>query len=231
VTNNKSKQAAAPKRVRRPRSASGETWQAEKSKRTRQAILDATIQCCADIGYAKTTTARIAKKAGTSQGAMMHHFKSFSAVIKAAARYVAEKRALEFEEIVAEFNAQSVNVARMHRLVERLVCYYSLPSFVALHELLVAARSDKALRQIFLPLERKLDRRMAEAMRTQFPYLKSIEKTREVLQDVMLFSVQGLTVSPLPYLGKQRLKNMAKFLAGMAVRELALALQQTTEGA
>jgi len=220
---------AAAKRPRRRPGATGDTWQAEKSLRMRTAILEATLQCCVDVGYARTTTDKIAKEAGASLGAMMHHFKSRAEVIKAAATYVAEKRANEFDQIATEFHSEPVNVDGMHHLMERLLRYYSLPSFVALHELLVAARTDKDLQRILLPLERQLDDRIASTMRKQFPFLESIEGTRELLQDVMHFALKGLAVSPEPYLNTKRLKNMSDFLAQMAVRELTLALQEAEE--
>lgn len=221
------KPAPAKRPARRARGATGDTWQVEKSLRMRTAILEATLQCCVDVGYARTTTEKIAKQAGASLGAMMHHFKSRAEVIKTAAVYVAEKRAAEFDQMAAEFHAQPVSVDGMHHLVTRLVRYYALPSFVAMHELLVAARTDEELQHILLPLERGLDDRIADTMRTQFPFLTSIEGTRELLQDVMHFALKGLAVSPEPYLDKRRLKNMSDFLAEMAVRELSVALEQT----
>ena len=51
-------------------------WQVEKSAMTRWSILEATIQCLLELGYANTTTALIANYAGVSRGAMMHHFPS-----------------------------------------------------------------------------------------------------------------------------------------------------------
>jgi len=222
----KDKTAPARRPARRRPGTTGDTWQAEKSLRMQTTILEATLQCFVEMGYAGTTTEKIAKKAGASLGAMMHHFKSRAEVIKAAAVYVAEKRANEFDEMAQEFRSEPVSVDGMHHLVERLLRYYSLPSFVALHELLVAARTDKELQRILLPLERQLDERIATTMRTQFPFLASIEGTRELLQDVMHFALKGLAVSPEPYIDPRRLKNMSDFLAHMAIRELTAALEK-----
>lgn len=216
-----------PAPARRRNSSNGDTWQAEKSLRMQTAILEATLQCFVDLGYAGTTTQKIAKQAGASLGAMMHHFKSRAEVIKAAAHYVAEKRANEFDQMAAEFDTFPVSLDSMVQLVDRLLRYYSMPSFVALHELLTAARTDRELQRILLPLERQLDQRIAETMRRHFPYLKAVESTRELLQDVMHFALKGLAVSPEPYIDRKRLKNMSAFLAQMAVRELTLALDET----
>ena len=50
--------------------------QAERSASTRQALLDATIACLVEDGYANTTTSRVAERAGVSRGAHLHHFQT-----------------------------------------------------------------------------------------------------------------------------------------------------------
>ena len=52
------------------------TWQQTKSENTRAAILEATLVCFYDLGYGATTTEKVAKRAGVSRGAMLHHFPS-----------------------------------------------------------------------------------------------------------------------------------------------------------
>jgi hypothetical protein len=68
-----------------------DTWQAEKSQMTRTSILEATLQCLVQVGYAQTTTEKIASQAGISRGAMTHHFKSRAMVFNAVAKYIVEK--------------------------------------------------------------------------------------------------------------------------------------------
>src|SRR3954466_2105232 len=48
--------------------------QAERSAATREALLDATLACLVEDGYANTTTARVAERAGVSRGAHPPHF-------------------------------------------------------------------------------------------------------------------------------------------------------------
>ena len=53
--------AAKKTRKASPRTrTSGGTWQAEKSLLTQTQILEATMQCLIEIGYAQTTTEKIA---------------------------------------------------------------------------------------------------------------------------------------------------------------------------
>ena len=48
--------------------------QAERSAATREALLDATIDCLVEEGYASITTSRVSERAGLSRGAHLHHF-------------------------------------------------------------------------------------------------------------------------------------------------------------
>ena len=50
--------------------------QAERSAATREALLDATIDCLIEEGYDSTTTSRVSERAGLSRGAHLHHFQT-----------------------------------------------------------------------------------------------------------------------------------------------------------
>ena len=76
--------------------------QAERSATTRQALLDATIACLVEEGYANTTTARVAERAGVSRGAHLHHFQTRSALVAAAVEHLRVRRA---EELMAAADA------------------------------------------------------------------------------------------------------------------------------
>src|SRR3954464_15263723 len=66
--------------------------QAERSAATREALLDATLACLVEDGYARTTTARVAERAGVSRGAHLHHFQTRDALLAAAADHLTAKR-------------------------------------------------------------------------------------------------------------------------------------------
>lgn len=50
------------------------TTRAEATRRRRQAILDAALECFSTIGYEATTLADIRERAGASTGSIYHHF-------------------------------------------------------------------------------------------------------------------------------------------------------------
>lgn len=205
--------------------AKGETWQAEKSQMTRNAILEATVQCLVDIGYAQTTTERIALQAGLSRGAMTHHFKSRADVFIAAARYITEKRAQEYADLIDRINVPEGSLpSLMHMRETMLIChqYYASPTFIGLHELLRGARTDKELKRAITALEKALDQKISDAMLKRFPYLSAVEETREKLMDLIMSTMQGVAVDMAPHLKKgKRLERLLDLLASIAMREFS----------
>jgi hypothetical protein len=116
------------RRVQRPQRpvargrASGVTWQAEKSLATRSQILDATLQCRVELGYTQTTTEKIAQKASMSRGAMTHHFKSRVDVFNAAAEYITDLRAAEYEDAAKRIKLPAGNTPTFESCSRRSRC-------------------------------------------------------------------------------------------------------------
>lgn len=214
--------------------AKADTWQAEKSQMTRSAILEATVQCLVEIGYAQTTTEKIASQAGVSRGAMTHHFKSRAEVFNAAAKYITEKRAEEYERLIGNINVPPGTLPTLKHMRETMVVchrYYTSPTFIALHELLRGARTDKALKRAMTALEKSLDEKISDAMLKRFPYLAMVEDTREMLMDLIMSSMQGVAVDMAPHLKKgKRLDRLLDLLASIAMREFNEAYEAADSG-
>src|SRR3954454_1040137 len=76
--------------------------QAERSAATREALLDAAIECLIDEGYASTTTSAVALRAGLSRGAHLHHFQTRTALGGAAVEQLARPWMGELREAAAQ---------------------------------------------------------------------------------------------------------------------------------
>ena len=94
------------------KTAMGAGWQAEKSALTRQAILEAAVRCFVQHGYTNTTTAMIAEEAAVSRGAMMHHFSSRSAVMKAVVGYLHVRRLNEYRQLMSDIDSPDQTLTR-----------------------------------------------------------------------------------------------------------------------
>jgi AcrR family transcriptional regulator len=118
--------------------------QEERSAETRRRLLDATVACLFDRGYAGTTTTEIASRAGVSRGAQLHHFPKKDDLVVGALEHVFEQRLSEMRAAVTEPPSGS----REHRLavlIDTMWPIFKGPTFYAWLELVVASRTDHAL--------------------------------------------------------------------------------------
>ena len=127
--------------------------QEERSASTRALLLDTTIDCLVELGYAGTTTTVIAERAGLSRGAQLHHYPTKAALVAAAVEHLAGKIGFELAEEAAHLpDGQD----RVSAVVDALWARYSTPLFNAWLELSAAARTDAELRAALVPVERRL---------------------------------------------------------------------------
>ena len=65
------------------RSAARRTQQ-QRTEETQAALLDATIACLHEVGYAATSTTLVSERAGVSRGAQTHHYPTKTQLVVAA---------------------------------------------------------------------------------------------------------------------------------------------------
>ncbi len=133
--------------------------QQERSRATQRRLLDATVDCLVDFGWAGTTTTVIAERAGVSRGAQLHHYPTKAALVLAAVAHLAERRADEIRAEAETLRAQPPE-DRVARVVDLLAAAFTGPLFIAAIELWVAARTDPELRAALVPLETRVGRDM-----------------------------------------------------------------------
>jgi AcrR family transcriptional regulator len=118
--------------------------QEERSSRMRERLLDATVECLAKLGYAGTTTTEIAKRAKVSRGAQLHHYPLKEDLVIASVEHVFRLRLEDFGKAFAKVPAET---DRRPIAVDLLWSMFQGPVFHAWLELIVASRTDKALRE------------------------------------------------------------------------------------
>jgi AcrR family transcriptional regulator len=133
--------------------------QQERSRVTRLRLLEATIDCLTEYGWAGTTTTLIAERAGVSRGAQLHHYPTKSALVVDAISHLAHRRAEELAAEAASLPASSAR-DRVDRVVDLLATLFTSPLYVAALELWVAARTDEELRAALVPIEGRIGRDM-----------------------------------------------------------------------
>ncbi|WP_067468976.1 TetR/AcrR family transcriptional regulator [Actinomadura macra] len=175
-----------------PRAPSREPQQ-DRSRATRQRLLEAAVDCLASVGWAGTTVAVVAERAGVSRGAAQHHFHTREELVTAAVEYGSEVRMTQMRERLDALAGRRPSTLDVVTLLGEM---YTAPLFRAALQLWVAASSDEQLRAQVLPLEARVGR---EAHRLTVEALgadESLPGVRETVQ-ATLDLVRGLGLADL----------------------------------
>ncbi|MBF5002246.1 TetR/AcrR family transcriptional regulator [Nocardia sp. BSTN01] len=125
----------------------------DRSRATRQRLLEATIDCLADMGWAAATVAVVAERAGVSRGAAQHHFPTREDLITAALEYMFDTRMAQAKTEAAAVTEVAQGVGRTEAVVAQLVESYTTPLFKAALQVWTHAAADPVLRERIVPLE------------------------------------------------------------------------------
>ncbi len=161
--------------------------QAERSAATRATLLDATIDCLIEEGYASTTTSRVAERAGLSRGAHLHHFQTRNALVAAAVEQLAERWLAELRNASVDLPEDA---GRTLAGLDLLWAHYASPLYQAALDLWTDARNDPDLRERLVEVERLLDRQTLELADRLFPPRADM---RELVQ-LSVATVRGLAM-------------------------------------
>lgn len=156
----------------------------EQRDRTRLLLLETTVDCLVEYGYAGTSTQRIQQRAGVSRGALLHHFRSKSDLLAAAIGYLAELQLTGIKEAAPATSADRLAAVR---------AAMSGPAFQAGLELWMAARTDPALREALLPSQRRIGAAVRELLAPEFA--DQPPETARVAHESLLMLLRGLALS------------------------------------
>ncbi|MFJ7768968.1 TetR/AcrR family transcriptional regulator [Streptomyces sp. NPDC097107] len=126
----------------------------DRSRATRQRLLEAAVACLAAHGWTGSTVSVVAEHAGVSRGAAQHHFPTREDLFTAAVEYVAEERSVALRALFPE----GATAADRREVVAALVDLYTGPLFRAALHLWVAASNEEQLRGRVTELEARVGR-------------------------------------------------------------------------
>ena len=188
----------------------------ERSRATRRRLLDAAVECLAELGWSGSTIAVVAQRAGVSRGAAQHHFPTREDLYTAAIRHVAETRVADLRESVRRLPK---GAARTEALVELLIDLYTGPSFRAALHLWVQASTDDRLRERVVPLEEHVGRVAHQAALDALGADDDEPGTREIVQ-ATLDLARGLGLAGLLTDDARRRKHVARAWASIVEASL-----------
>lgn len=167
--------------------------QQDRSRATRQRLLEAAVESLAEVGYAATTVSVVATRAGVSRGAAQHHFPTRADLFAAAVEYMTEVR---LAEIRAQASRLPSGAGRTEAIVGMLADVYTGPLFRAALHLWVAASTEEPLRQQIVRLEAHVGRQAHRALLEVLDVSERTPGVRETVQGV-LDMARGLGLADL----------------------------------
>ncbi|MDA1074470.1 MAG: TetR/AcrR family transcriptional regulator [Proteobacteria bacterium] len=171
------------------------TWQQTKSAITRTTILDAAVDCFFEVGYTKTTTEQIARRAGVSRGAMLHHFPNRFEMISATVAHLNQTRLEMFKNAEARVQA-GAQYSRVEAGIDAYWEQLNTPAFIVFHELKVAARTDRELEKVLLPALAEFDKAWYKAVKQAFPDL-ALSEAFERTNYLTMYLLDGMAAARL----------------------------------
>jgi AcrR family transcriptional regulator len=132
----------------------------ERSRQTRDLLIDATLDCLQEFGFHGASLSRILDRAGMSKGTWAHHFATRNELIAAAAELmIADTRRAADEFAAAERRHDPILIERVWQR------FYQSRYRDVLFELTVACRTESDLRERLQPVFAGLIGGLREAWR------------------------------------------------------------------
>lgn len=168
---------------------------AERSARTRDRLIQATIDCLYRYGYHATSTNVVIAHAGLSRGALLHQFATKADLMIAVIDHIRRRR--------GEVHTQGLNGVddphqRLDRLVDILWAEMTHPTGIARIEIMLGSRADPEFAdrssEITLDLERRHKERMwGLAQRLGFKDRKIVDE----LTQLYAAALRGLAIDAI----------------------------------
>ncbi|ESQ90980.1 TetR/AcrR family transcriptional regulator [Asticcacaulis benevestitus] len=154
-------------------------------------LLRAALEGLAEDGYAGTSTQDVVKRAGVSRGALVHHFPTKVDLFAEAAAFLISRRILRTNAMADKLKGRDDELEQHLRLVWENY----RQDFPANIEFMIAARTDKALRQRF-------DERLEDYLPESTP--------------------QSDAQEPMSYLAHDPTPRLTEYMIGCFIRGLCL---------
>jgi AcrR family transcriptional regulator len=127
-----------------------------RSALTREKLLNATIECLYELGYDRTSTVLVTKRANVSRGAMLHQFPSKADLMMATSEFIRKQRRAAHR---AALEGVDDPLEQLRRAIDITWGELMKPSGIARIEIMLASRSDKEFGARFAALNTDLDQR------------------------------------------------------------------------
>lgn len=183
----------------RPKAPATRISRVEQRTATRLAILEATVTCLVDEGYAALTTRRVAELAGVAQSTLMHHFESRDSLLIEAVSNLAGRLA---GHALTQIDLAAARKPELRESVlDQTWQEFTSPEALAAAQLWSAAWAEPELAATLRELEQRLTAIIAGTARTLFPG-EADDPTFPALIDIAVSLIRGLLMA-IPISGRE----------------------------
>lgn len=126
--------------------AAPKTPKQQRSRETRTRILDATLECLAELGYAELSTMRVATRAGVSKGGLFQHFPTKTSLIVATMEYYHLRTREEFIGYISESTLTLSLKEKVSLFVYHCWNLIKTPEYISSNDVWAAARTNEDLK-------------------------------------------------------------------------------------
>ena len=175
-----------------PASPPARRTNAERSAATQTRLLDATIDCLVELGWAGTSTTEVVRRAGVSRGAQVHHYPSKEDLVLASIEHLLARRIEEYRIAFEQLPADQRSPAAAMRL---LYDHCFRDTFAAWLELVVASRTDPALHERFVQVEERFFDNALATFRAMFPDATADQEFARVALGLAFCVLDGLALN------------------------------------
>jgi AcrR family transcriptional regulator len=169
---------------------------AERRASTRDKILAAAVRCLSDVGYAQTSTVRVAAQAQVARGSLLHQFPTRIDLILAVAEHAAEAQRASIRAGLAKLPAGR---ERFVGSVDVTWQAFQQPESRALIEIIIATRYDTELAERIPDFAQQFEAaiargalRLAERSGLRDDHGEAVAERR-----LMLVALRGLSVETM----------------------------------
>lgn len=168
-------------------------WQQRKGGQTRIRLFEAAIDCLVENGYSRLSIGEVCKRSGVSRGAMHHHFSDKMQLVSALTEYILYKRMdlfiSDYFEALGSEEDFTIKATELH--------WKSVQTreYAAYIEIVVAARTDRQLSEIVIPLSQRFDRVWHDEMVVHFPQWQGRIVALQLVSDFVMSAHLGLLLN------------------------------------
>lgn len=195
--------------------------QTDRSAETRALLIGAAIELLHTIGFANTTTALIAKRAGMTTGALHYHFATKDELMFGVLDHAAES----IRHRVEEENHSQDGALDVAGFIKHLWKAYGDPAYWATWEIIISTRSDAGLHARIVVHRHQSMQSLLHQWWGRYAFSEDIRSDVIEVSEFMLIAIRGLSLERFLDKDEAYFERNLKILAELVGQRLEALVQ------